>query len=419
MSGQGPRPDLLRAGGLFLAFFLLYAGCGLAFQRSSPLAFAYLDQLFDADVPSRIIDLTRFSGPHHRTQFHPLFVLLLNPPGVALKTMLRALGVEQAGRLAAILMCASAGGAGVCAFLTLLRRSGLAGGVALAWSLVFGFSSSQWFFSVFPESYVFSALTLLVLFGLEGGPRARLSAGVLAFGMNVVNLAAVALARAAGLDWTCSQWTALRALTRHLLVVLAVTGALSLVQTSLYEDTAPFWRSGGLGRDDRLSFIWPREPGDVAARGRDLVACFFFWNLAAPRTVVTRPDPPRAVVDFPPVAAPALRPAGVAHGLLWGALLILATRGAARSGAWRRPLVIALGLWVLLLAALHVVFGTSLFLYSGQWTFAVLAIFALLFGPGPGEPGKHRAVTGAVLLLAALQVLANADFLVEIARAFA
>jgi hypothetical protein len=79
---------------------------------------------------------------------------------------------------------------------------------------------------------------------------------------------------------------------------------------------------------------------------------------------------------------------------------------------------VALGLWTLALVALHLVFGTSLFLYSGQWTFAVLALAALLLDPGPSgrEP---PAVLGALLLLAALQVQANATLFLEIARAFA
>src|SRR5262245_64999429 len=108
--------DTLPVSGLLLGFFALYSGLGVAFHRNAPMAFAYLDQIFDADVPSRIIDLTRFAGPHHRTQYHPLLVLLLNPVGVALKALFRGFDVEQAGRLAALLLCALAAAAGVAAF---------------------------------------------------------------------------------------------------------------------------------------------------------------------------------------------------------------------------------------------------------------------------------------------------------------
>lgn len=413
------RADRLAGSGLFLAFLLLYAACGVAFHRTTPRAFAYLDQLFDADVPRRIIDLTRFSGPHDRTQLHPLLVLLLNPPGVAMRAILHAEGALNAGRLAAILMCAAAGAAGVGAFFALLRRSGLAAGTAFAWSLVFGLSSSQLFFAVFPESYVFSTLALLVLFALDRGPRTRVAAGVFAFGMNVVNIVAVALCRAQDLDWRHEPKAALRAAGLHLLLVLTATGALSALQATIYPGTAPLWSLDGLGRDDRLSFVWPRGPGDVAGRGRELLAYFFVWDLAAPATVVDRSEPFRTVVDFAPVSAAALRPAGMAHAMLWGALLTLAIVSAARTRAARHPVVTSLGLWVLSLVALHLVFGTSLFLYAGQWTFAVLALAAVLLGSEPVGPVMPRVLAGALFLLAALQAVTNAALLAEIARVFA
>jgi hypothetical protein len=408
---------------LTLLFFLLYAGCGVAFHRASPMAFAYLDQLFDADVPSRVIDMTRFAGPHHRTQFHPLFVLVTNPPGVALKTALRAVGVEQAGRMAAMLLCALAGGAGVGVFFTLLRRSGLASAIALPWSLVFGLSSSQWFFAVFPETYVFSALALLVVFAQGGGPGSRVAAGVLAFGMNVLNLGATALARGQALEWKGTETevrrASLGAVARHLLLVLVLGGALSLVQSIVYEGTAPFWTTGALARDDRLSFVWPRSAGDAAARGGELAAYFFSWNLAAPRTVVSAPDPPRKVVDFPPAASASLRPAGIAHGFVWGALVVLALASALRTAAGRCPRCVALALWILGLLGLHLVFGTSLFLYTAQWTFAVLGLVALLLKDGSPTKTPVRVFQGALFLLGALQVVINAEFLLEIARTFA
>ncbi len=418
MSGRAARSDLVLACGLFGGFVLLYAACGLAFHRTSPRAFAYLDQLFDADIPSRIIDLTRFSGPHHRTQFHPLFVLLLNPLGVALKAVLRAFGAEHAGRLAAILMCGSAGAAGVAVFFALLRRSGLAAAAALPWTLVFGFSASQVFSSVFPESWVFSTLAVLLLFALDERPATRLAAGVVAFGMAVTNLAAVFLARASSLDWTRERQSALRVLAVHLLLVLSATGVLSLLQTSLYAGTAPFWGVSGLLRDDRLSFVWPRHARELVARGGDLAVHFLAWNLAAPRTVI-HADELRTVVDFPPGASNAFRPSGVAHGALWGALLAAAIVQGARTGSWRRPRFIALGLWTLAHAALHLVFGTSLFLYAGQWTFAVLAMAALLLDPGTSAHAPRSLVPASLLVLATLQVVTNAAFFVEIARAFA
>jgi hypothetical protein len=413
---RAARPDRLPASSLFLGFLILYATVGLAFHRARPMAFAYLDQLFDADVPSRVIDLTRFAGPHTRTQYHPLFVLLLNPLGLALKAGLRALSVEQAGRAAAILMCATAGALGVAAFFRLLRSSSLPGNVAAAWSVVFGLSASQAFFSVFPESWIFSTLALVLLFGLEDGP-ARVPAGVFAFAMAITNVGAVALARAASVDWSQERSRAVRVVALYVLLVLVAAAVLSLVQTSVYAGAAPFWQLAGLARDDRRSFVWPDGAVGLVARGRELLAYFLDWGLAAPRTVLTGEQERRAM-DFPDVALSAFRPSGLVHALLWSAMLLAAIREGALAGSWRRPRLVALGLWTLALLAFHFVFGTSLFLYSGQWTFAVIAVVALLLGSGPS--GVPRPLfLGALGGLAALQLLANGALFLEIAGAFA
>jgi hypothetical protein len=410
---RAARTEALAPSALFLAFAALYAGVGIALQRSAPMAFAYLDQIFDADVPSRVIDLTRFAGPHHRTQYHPLFVLLLNPVGVALKALLRVFEVEQAGRLAAALLCALAGAACVAAFSRLLRQSGLDLATTLLWSAVFALSASQLFFSVVPESWVFSALALLLLFGSASRrPLARVAAGVFAFGMAVTNVVAVVLAAAGSRD--ADVRPPLRAQATYVVIVVAIVAALSVVQTAIYAETAPFWSVSGLPRDDRLSFVWPGHPRDVVARVAELVPNFLEWNLAAPR-VTTKRDEARTVVDFAPEGA-LPRPAGIVHAAIWAAVVLAALARGVRTRAWRRPLVAVLGLWTLALAALHMVFGTSLFLYSGQWTFAVVGLVAL---SGEGWDGRSLVVLRAALVaLALLQLATNGALLLEIARAF-
>src|SRR5262249_34916533 len=166
-------------------------------------------------------------------------------------------------------------------------------------------------------------------------------------------------------------------------LVLAVAGVLTLLQTSVYAGTAPFWRVGGLNRDDQLSFVLPEHPRDVLARGIELAPYFLEWNLAAPRTVI-QGDGSRTAVDFPARGA-VPGPGGIVRAVLGGALVLAAIVRSARTGSWRRPVAAALGLWTLALVALHLVFGTSLFLYSGQWTFAVLALAALGIGTAEGK----------------------------------
>lgn len=399
--------------GLALGFFALYLGWGLAFHLRSPRLFYYLDEAFDADIPSRIMDLTRPQGPHLRAQFHPLFVLLLNPIGVALRAGLRGLGVEASGRAAAIALSAAAGGGGVAVFSVLLRGLGLASLRVVLWSLVFGLSASQFVFGSLPESWIFSGLSLLVLFALGTRPRpprdGLVVAGTAAFGMAVTNLAAAVLVRA---RWLVSEGRVGRlvgGLARYLLLVLLATALLSALQSVVYPGASPFYRADPLAREDRQSFVRNFE---LAERTGDLLAHLFFFDLTAPRLLVTETGTPRTTVDFPDPSLAALRPEGAVHAVLWTALLFLAGWGLLRM---REPLPLALLLWLALQAALHLAFGTSLFLYSCQWTFAVVALVAV----GTDRLSPPRALDASLLALVGLQALANTAFLLEILRVFA
>src|SRR4029453_7264033 len=126
-----------------------------------------------------------------------------------------------------------------------LRRNGVDRGTAAAWSAVFGLSASHAVFSVFPESWAFSTLGLLILFGADGRPVVRLAAGVFAFGMAVTNVVAVALVPPS--REAAKEPASLRGRALFVLGVLALAAGLSVLQTAVYAGTAPFWRVSGLG----------------------------------------------------------------------------------------------------------------------------------------------------------------------------
>lgn len=415
MSPATRRPSLAAA--LALGFFALYLGWGLAFHLQSPRVFRYLDQVFDADIPSRVIDLTRPQGPHPRAAYHPLFLLLLNPLGFGLRAVLRVLNVEGAGRVAAIALCSTAGGAAAAVFFRFLVGLGLLPRRAALWTLVFGLSASQLVFASLPESWVFSGLALLVLFTLgtrTAPPRDGLVlAGAAAFGMAVTNLAATAFVRARWLLPERRPRPIVLGLARHVALVLALTALLSTVQFLVYPGAEPFYRMRPLARDDRLSFVQTFTASDLLQRSRELTGHLLFFNLAAPRFLVTETGTERTSIDFPEAGLGMLRPAGVVHGLLWLGLLVLAASGLVRT---RDPLVLALALWLASQILLHFVFGTSLFLYSCQWTFAVIALAAV--GVERRWAAKP-AVDAALVALVGLQLWANTAFLLEILRLFA
>ncbi len=401
-------------------FFLLYFGWGLAFHIRAARVFYYTDQLFDADIPTRIMELARFGGPH-RTRLHPLFALLLNPIGQALRAGLRAAGFDRSGRLTALLMSALAGALGVALFHVLLRRFGLAPRLSWLWSVLFGLSSSQLFFGSIPESFVFSGLSLVILFALSVGPprpAALFLAGVGSFGMAVTNLAAALLVRASSLQWDHSR-KALRSLVFFGLGIVLLAAALSLAQLWIYPGSSPFFLPTSLHRDDLLSFVFSDCPSEIAERGQEVIGHLFFANLVAPKLMVTEPGGSRTEVDFAPLSFETLRGGGLVHGLLWAGLLLAGLVFGLRRGLYRGGPGLGLLLWVALHAALHFVFGTSLFLYSCQWTFAVVALAALSLDPiAADRPAWGRALVVSLLVLIGIEAATNAGFLLEILRIF-
>ena len=421
--GGGPRRLRGEALAFGLASVVAYAALAVLLYCRAPHLFDHLDQLFDADLGLLTVDLTRPQGPHLRTHVHPLVVLLFNPLGSTVREILRLSGVEYAGRLAAALVCAAAGGAAVGAFRILLHRLGVRPSLARACTLVFGLSATQIVFSSLPESFALSALSLIVVFAVAASPlpaeASRTAAGVACFGINVVNVVAVTLARAAGFDWRGNLRRALLATGRHVALVLLVAAVVAVVQRALYPTASPFFVPEPLAPAYRLSLVGTASPAEMAVRAADVVSHLGFACLAAPRVIVVASPMPGTEVTFPSVPLLHPRPAGAVHAALWTALLAFAARGLVRGRAVRPAIVTALLLWLAFEVVLHFFFGGSLFLYSGQWTFALVAVAAAgLETEAAASPGRARGIGVALLVLAALQVATNASLVLDVLRLF-
>jgi hypothetical protein len=283
---------------------------------------------------------------------------------------------------------------------------------------VFGLSASQLVFSSIPESYAFSALGLVLLFAViatpDAGRLARLGAGVVAFGVTATNLVAVALAS------VCSP--AERRLGRRLLVgmlqvgaVVLLTAVLSHVQRALYPTTQVFFIPQPLPDSYANALAWPEGARDGLLRLGSVVSHVGFASIAAPRPTLRPNSAGSVTMDLDRVGW--LRPslASGIHWLLWAILLVHAGRSRLRSGP--SPVEWTLILWLAFVAALHVIFGSSLFLYSGHWVFAVVALVAAGLERRP--LGTPRVTIALLLSLLAAQVAANAALVRQMLRVFA
>jgi uncharacterized protein DUF6080 len=410
-----------------LAFVVLYAALATLLFRHAPSLFLDLDEAFDADLGSWTIDLARPQGPHLRTRIHPLAILLLNPFGSAIRAVLRAAHEPFAARLAAQWLCAIAGALAVAVFRVLLARTGVSTSRARLWTLLFATSATQVVFSTLPESYAFSALSLVVVFAVAAGPRpawwARLAAGVFAFGITLTNLVAVAVVRVSGLDWRRALRSLLTCAAHVGAVVLAAVG-LSLVQRAVYPTAALFFVRGSAGNWYASYLFVPDTALEAVQRLAAVVSNVVFAGLCAPEVQVVGRGQPHLGVRFNEIAVLSPTPLSAVHWLLWAFVLLQAVRGTlpggprgAASGDGRAggPIA-ALWLWLGFNVVLHYAFGTCLFLYSGHWVFALVAVAALGIEARP-EAARRRA-TLLLVALVILQIAAHARLILQLLEVF-
>ncbi len=389
---------------LHTAAFLLIGGACFAAGVRLVDSRIYEGDAFDAD-PKRVVhDINRIGGTHYRTKVHPFFVLLLNPPGVLLRT------VVSRPRIVALLLDAAASAGAVLLLFELLLRLGLPPPRAVLWSALFATSTSQIFFGVVPETYAFSSASLLLLFLTFARARpawpARLGASLLSFGILVTNLAA-ALALAFFCDRRGGRAQRLgRVVLWGALVVLAAAG-LSVLQKALYPESEVFFLRSSVSEEADYLFR-PHGARETLLRSASVGGNLFFANLAAPQIVVERPpdEPPVARFGWP-------RPAGWVHAFVWASLCALAAHGLVRSAATLDPVLQALLAWLAWNGAFHLAYGPTLFLYSCQWTFALVAIAAV--GVERTTARSLRVpVAGALALLVCLQLLANVPLVADL-----
>jgi hypothetical protein len=409
MAARPPRPGIAA-----LAFFALFLALyfAVATRFAGGRMFGRAGLVLGTDAPRVIADLTRYDANHYRTKVHPLFVILLNPPGTLLKEWI---GQPRVG---AMLLNSGFAALGVALFHLLLRLWGVAAGRASLWTVLFGLSASQIFFGSLPETYAFSGAALLLLYvlfaaGLASGAR-FVAAGVFAFGMTVTHLALAVWLRARCVAAGGGLWALAPRLVRYTAAVAAVTAGLGMLQALWYPRARLFFGPAALREEAQYVFL-PESASALAARAADVVANAFVFNLAAPALQVDKAGHRYPKTSFPPPSPAALRPTGVAHGLLWSALLWAAAACGARHALHRHAAVQALLGGVAFHLALHSVYGEALFLYSCHWTFGVLASAALAIERGlVAQPAWTRRATVVLVALAALQAANNAAFLYEL-----
>ncbi len=125
----------------------------------------YDDALFDSDTGRVVSDFTSPGANHSRTALHPLFVLLLNPAGSKIAK------IAGSSVVAAVALNSFFGGVAAALAFLFLRRAGVGGPFAALYGGLTGFSAAHLVFGAVPETWIFAACGIIVLYFLAAEPH--------------------------------------------------------------------------------------------------------------------------------------------------------------------------------------------------------------------------------------------------------
>jgi len=404
---QGQTRTKIIAIGIFLFFFALYFSCSLLLAQTG--SFSNYGIFFELDTPRVMGDMTIFDADHYRTKVHPLFVLLVNPLGMLLSSLLKS------HLLAAILLNSFLGALGV--FLAFFYFKFLTEDIYRAGLLTcfLGITTSQFFLSIIPETGTLSMLSLMTTYTVfllavkykRDNFWVWVLAGMFTFAVTTTNLVQTLICfTASSFMQTNFQKRPLRALARvaaFLICILACAAIFARIQKVIYPSASLFYLAESYEEDFLYtSMLIFQSPATVIFQ---LLKHSFFVNI-----ITSIPD----IYSIIGQDKPALTFARSLNYLfvgwfavgLWLALLVA---GAVQSVTKKLEIPLRVGftfaICLLFNFALHSIYGRGVsgemeyFPYTGNFSFLVLSGLAYF-----SLPSKYinYILLGALALLAGI-----------------
>lgn len=403
--------------GLILALTITTATFALASTFSRP-GFIYSDNYFDTDSSDWMNRLTAdIKDVTVMRPIHPLAFLIFRPP-----VWLLSLALNGNKFYAALLFNSMLGG--MCIFLAwkFFRQRTANSSYALLIAGLLGLSNSHLILSVFLESYMFSALALilfLLLLQKDEKPLAHLvPAGLLSFGITMTNFVQTCIL----LFLTTFQ---IKQIIKYVLIVLILAVPLAFVQDALYPSSDPFYIPSSYSQEKNYQFnLLEAKPWSVRGRANALARSIFLFSVVAPQPLITLEEtgcnfPCTMVYYFDKDGIYVISPYkgfGRALAFLWlilliptGWLLLKKLLAAPKHGA----LGAALALNLLFNFILHMNYGDDFMLYSPDWTYALVFFFGIAYEGF----SKNRLVQSILVVFIAGLIVNNLRLFQEILNA--
>ncbi|HCR70827.1 MAG TPA: hypothetical protein DIW23_05240 [Anaerolineae bacterium] len=331
------------------------------------------DIFFDADGN---LYRTRFGtenyADYYYRPFHPYVLIIIRPIVFTISLFLKGDML-----FAAYITNAMAGAFGIFLvwyFVKHLTKNSL---YALLIATIFGASSTQLAFGSIMETYIFLstvALIFLVLLIKDKSLPALVITGLVAFGITVSNIAQTVIAH-------FFIKRDIKQLIKYGLIILALIVPLSLLNNFIYPNSQPyFWEFASLAGEDKNSF--PANYQRANLLGRVMV----LHSIVSPNPLIIDDGFPfvktwmfRAAIDGDPMLLATYNTtfntflAYFWMGLMaFGGLLFL-------KNFFKQDNRFFLTFILILFFnfTLHLVYGMDVFLYSANWTYALILFFAL------------------------------------------
>jgi hypothetical protein len=354
--------------GILLAgfFFIIYLTLASIFNQP---AFDVDDIFFDSDG---LLWRMRFTTDLYRDYYwrsvHPFVLLIIRPLVSATAFFLKGDTL-----FAGIVLVALAGA--LCVFLTWYFVNHMTGNplYALLVASLFGASASHLVFGSLIETYIFLATVVLIFLVLLLKDRplpALVLAGLLSFGITISNFVQTAIAFLF-VKRDFKQWV------KYGLIVGALVIPLALLNNLVYPDSQPyFFVPSNLTVESDNTF------SPSITRGAAVLRVMFLHSIVAPDPLILEEE-----IPFLKVWIFKANPLRVGeYETLFGTLLAFAWIGLLLLGGFLflkkfrkhdQRFTLAFILILLFNFVLHLRYGKDVFLYSTNWTYAIILFLSL------------------------------------------
>ena len=399
-------PGLILAALFFTTYFTLAATINFPGHRT-------LDQYFDTDISAWLARL-QAASPRDITDVvravHPAVLLFLRPLVWFFSLFLTG------DRLHAIYLVHALAAAS-CVFLTwrIVRRASGNASYALIMASILGASASHLLLGSMLETYIYSALALLIFVSIlqneNSSLKATVPAGFLVFGITVTNLAQTVILYSL-------KRPRIKVIFQYVSLVVVFTLFLHVLQVWIYPAAEPLslsnLRSEQKYQPDLAKASWYLQ-GRVSLTARAVL----LYGMVAPKPFILMEELGMDVPNFRTfeIAIGEFHVAGYSGLADWTVkfwmLLLVASVIFFLWNWFKNPKpMLALGLFSCLgfNFALHVIYGDDPMLYSPDWVYALVLYAAFSFE----RVASHKWFQMVLILFLALMMIVNMQLVYQI-----